>query len=196
MNNDKNIKVGASHYIAISSLLLILSATVQAEGIRATLGEDSVRFTYITEAWGQEIGSLDVEVGVLVTGADYTLLHLGVLVHHQNVDSSLKLSIGGRAYYSSIAGKTAALFALGGDLLFSPASWSGIGLGFSYFTAPGVTNFADAESFTEYSVSLYYQLTPQASLALGYQLVNMELANESSTRDLEKGSFLGLRIDF
>lgn len=183
-------------YTNIGFFMLIFAGTVQAESIRAILGEDSARFTYITEAWGQEIGSLDVEAGVLVTGSDYTLVHLGALVQHQNVDSSLRLSIGGRAYYSSIAGKNALLLALGGDLLISPASWSGIGIGMSYFTAPSVTNFADAQGFIEYSISLNYQITPQANLAMGYQRINIDLAGEYFDRDLEKGSFLGIRVDF
>ena len=177
-------------------LLFTMSALAHAEGIRAILGEDSARFTYVTEAWGQEIGSLDVEAGVLVTGADYTLLHVGALVQHQSVDSALRLSIGGRVYYSSIASKIASMIALGGDLLLSPESWSGIGIGLSYYTAPSVTNFADSEDFTEYSVSINYQITPQANLALGYQLINITLSGESSDRDLEEGSFLGLRVEF
>jgi len=196
VKRTKNKGAGMSGSIRLGMLLFVMSNLVQAEGIRAILGEDSARFTYVTEAWGQEIGSLDVEAGVLVTGADYTLVHIGALVQHESVDSSLRLSIGGRVYYSSIANKIATMLALGGDLLLSPASWSGIGLGISYYTAPSVTNFADAEAFTEYSVSINYQITPQANLALGYHLININLAGEASDRDLEEGSFLGLRVEF
>ncbi len=197
MNKYKNNKDGGIFKtIAVIFLLLISCTAIQAEGIQAILGKDSVRFTYNTEAWGQEIGNLDVEAGVLVTGQDYTLLHLGALVQHQSIDSSLRLSIGGRAYYSSIANKNAVLLALGGSLLLSPSSWSGIGLGISYFTAPSMTNFVDAESFIEYSFSINYQITPQANLALGFQSISIDLAGEYLTRDLEKGSFLGLQVEF
>jgi len=58
-------------FISMGLLLLLVSLPIQAQqGIRAVLGEDSLRFSYVTEAWGQEIGSLDVEVGVLATNTD------------------------------------------------------------------------------------------------------------------------------
>lgn len=189
--------------VGLVSLLLILSIRAEAaQGIRAILGEDSVRFSYVTEAWGQEIGSLDVEAGVLIvgssnnSGSDSTLVHVGGLVQHQNLDSSLKLSVGVRAYYSSIADKDAVLLALGGDLLLSPENWSGLGLGLSYYTAPSVTTFSDADAFTEYSISFHYQITPQANIFLGFQSVTIKLKNETSDRDLEDGSFLGIKVDF
>ena len=189
--------------IGLVSLLLILSIRAEAaQGIRAILGEDSVRFTYVTEAWGQEIGSLDVEAGVLVagssnnTGSDSTLIHVGALVQHQNLDSSLKLSVGLRTYYSNIASQDAALLALGGDLLLSPENWSGLGLGMSYYTAPSVTTFSDADGFTEYSISAHYQITPQANIFFGFQSVTIQLKNETSDRELEDGSFLGIKVDF
>lgn len=182
--------------IGLVLVVLMLSIRAEAQGIRAILGNDSARFIYVTEAWGQEIGSLDVEAGVLATGSDNTLIHLGALVQHQNLDSSLKLSVGTRFYYSTIADKDAALIALGGDLIFSPENWSGIGMGLSYFTAPSVTTFSDAEAFSEYSVSVNYQITPQANISLGYQLVNIELKGEGIDRDLEKGSYLAIKVDF
>lgn len=176
---------------------LVLSISVHAQqGVRAILGEDSARFIYVTEAWGQEIGSLDVEAGVLVNGSDNTLLHLGALVQHQNIDRSINLSVGARVYYTNIENKDATLIALGGDLLLSPENWSGMGIGVSYYTAPSVTTFSDAEGFTEYSVSVHYQITPQANLYFGYQKVTIELRGNIGERDLEEGSFLGIKLDF
>jgi len=182
--------------VGLASLLLILSVRAEAQSIRAILGENSARFLYVTEAWGQEIGNLDVEAGVLVTSADNNLVHVGALVQHQNLDSSLRLSVGARAYYSNIENQTAVAVAFGGDLLLSPENWSGIGLGFSYFTAPSVTTFSEADTFSEYSVTLHYQITPQANIYFGYQLVNIKLKSEAKDRDLEKGSFLGIKVDF
>jgi len=185
-----------SKQLVLCLFLITVGFNAQAQGVHAILGEDSIRLTYFTEAWGQEIGSLDIEAGVLATNADTTLLHLGGRVKHQNVDATINLSVGARSYYTSISGKTALLVALGGDLLLSPTSWSGLGIAMHYYTAPSVTAFADAEGFTEYSLSLNYQLTPQANLAFGFQLVNIDLANETSDRDIEKGSFLSLKVEF
>ena len=53
-----------SRFLSLVFIFLIVSTNAVAQGIRAVLGDDSVRFIYITEAWGQEIGSLDVEAGV------------------------------------------------------------------------------------------------------------------------------------
>jgi len=183
--------------MGILVLLVLVSMPLQAQGVRALLGEGSVRFTYITEAWGQEIGSLDVEAGVLLAGTnDTNLLHLGVLVQHESQNAELKLSVGGRVYYTSINSNDAALIALGGDLLLIPEQWSGFGVGFSYYTAPSVTTFSDADTFTEYSLSISYQMTPQANIYFGYQKVSIKFTTESNERDIEKGSFIGIRIDF
>jgi len=185
-----------SKQLALSLFLVTVGFNAQAQGVHATLGEDSLRFTYFTEAWGQEIGSLDIEAGILANNTNTTLLHLGGRVKHQNVSATINLSVGARSYYTSINGKTGILVALGGDLLLSPTSWSGMGIGMHYYTAPSVTAFADAEGFTEYSLSLNYQLTPQANLAFGFQLVNIDLKNELSDRDIEKGSFLSIKVEF
>lgn len=183
--------------ISTGILLLLISMPLKAQGVRAVLGEDSLRFIYITEAWGQEIGSLDVEVGVLATGTgNTTLLHMGVQVQHENQSAALKLSVGGRVYYTSINNSNAALIALGGDLLLSPENWAGFGIGVSYYMAPNVTTFSDADTFSEYSMSISYQMTPQANIYFGYQRVKIKLKTETSGRNLEKGSFLGIRIDF
>jgi len=99
-------------------------------------------------------------------------------------------------YYTNINNNDAALIALGGDLLLSPESWAGFGIGTSYYTAPSVTTFSDADTFTEYSISMSYQMTPQAIIYFGYQRVSIQLKTEANKRDLEKGSFLGIRIDF
>ncbi len=56
--------------VGLLLLLVLVSMPLKAQGVRALLGEDSIRFIYITEAWGQEIGSLDVEVGILATGTN------------------------------------------------------------------------------------------------------------------------------
>lgn len=177
-------------------LLMLLCSSIQAQGIRAVLGEDSVRFIYITEAWGQEIGSFDVEAGVLATGSDETLLHIGVLVQNRNVSSTLKLSVGARGYYSSINNENASFLAFGGDLTFVPENWEGFGIGASYFLAPSFTTFSATDSFSEFNVSIQYQITPQGFLSLGYQNIKVQLTSEASDRTLESGAFIGLGFDF
>lgn len=185
-----------SRFLGTVFLLFIISMKVEAQGIRAVLGDDSVRFIYITEAWGQEIGSLDVEAGVLSTGTDNTLVHLGALVQNRNLDSTLRLAIGARGYYASINNTNATFLSFGGDLVYTPDNWRGIGLGASYFIAPSFTSFTGAESFSEYSVSIHYQITPQGQIAFGYHKQEVQLESELNVRTIEKGAFVGLRFDF
>lgn len=185
----------------MSRLLLILFCMLwlpvsYAQAIGVQLGDSSVRFNYLTEAWGQKVGKLDAEASVLVNNTDDTLAHLGLLVHHQNIDASLNITVGGRLYYADVNNKAAQMLAFGGEIIFTPPGWVGLGIGAAYFAAPKLTSFGAGEGFSEIILSLHYQITPIVNLFTGYQIYNIQLANENSDRDIEKGSFLGITLAF
>ena len=174
---------------------LLMSSTVFSQGLRIQLGSESARFMYLTEAFGQEFGRLELEAGVLYNEDNDYLLNLGLLVRGESVSVPLIVAIGARAYYADLDLYTVGAISIGADLLLSPESWGGLGIGGYFHTAPGVVAFADADGLTEYGAYLSYQITPQANIALGYQRIEAEITNVGEV-EIDKGSYFAVHISF
>lgn len=172
-----------------------LSSTAFSEDLEIQLGNKSARFMYITEAFGQEFGRLEMEAGVLYNENSDYLANLGLLVRGESVSVPMIVSLGARAYVAKLDIYNVAAIAIGGDLLFNPESWGGAGLGVYYYTAPGVVAFRDAKDLTEYGIYFNYQVTQQASVALGYRVIDVEIIDVGKV-EMDKGGYFGLNINF
>ena len=174
---------------------LLMSGTASSEEINIQLSDDTARFMYLTEAFGQDFGRLELEAGFLYNENDDTLVNLGLLVRGESVSVPLIVAIGARAYYADLANYNVSAVAIGGDLLFSPETWGGFGLGLFYYAAPSVVSFGDADGLTEYGAYVNFQITPQARVAMGYQRIDAEIVN-AATVIIDKGSYFGINISF
>ena len=181
--------------IILLAIALLMSKTAFAEDINIQLASDSARFMYITEAFGQDFGRLELEAGFLYHENGDKLLNAGLLVRGESVSVPMIVSVGARAYFGEIGIYTIGAVAIGGDLLLAPEAWGGLGLGVYYYTAPGVVAFSDTEDLTEYGAYLNYQITPQASIAVGYKQIDVSIVNAPDAK-LDKGSYFGLNISF
>ena len=177
------------------SAVLIVSNSVKAEEINIQLSDDTARIMYITEAFGQNFGRLELETGFLYNKGGDSLVNVGLLVRGESVSVPLIVSVGARLYYADIGASTAGAMAIGGDLLLQPESWGGLGLGGFYFTAPGVVSFLDAEDLTEYGVYLSFQISPQASVAGGFKHIEAGIEN-LGTVEIVDGGYFALNISF
>ena len=176
-------------------LAMIFTTSSYAQGIRIQLGNQTARFTYLTEAFGQDFGRLELEAGLMYTENDDYLLNIGLLVRGESLSVPLVVAIGARAYYADITPYKIGAIAIGADMLLSPESWGGLGLGAYFYTAPGVVSFADAEKFTEYGVYLSYQITPQAKIALGYQNIEADTTLVNNI-EIDKSGYFAVSIEF
>ncbi|MCW8901892.1 MAG: YfaZ family outer membrane protein [Gammaproteobacteria bacterium] len=174
---------------------LFASNVSSAAEFNIQLGSDTARFMYLTEAFGQDFGRLELEAGFLYNENSDKLLNAGLLVRGESVSVPLIVSIGGRAYYAEVASYKLGAIAIGGDLLLSPESWGGFGLGAFFYTAPGIVSFSDAEGLTEYGVYTNFQVTPQARMSLGYKKINVSIKNAADA-EIDKGAYFGLNISF
>lgn len=174
---------------------LLISTTATSEEINIQLSDDTARFMYLTEAFGQDFGRLELEAGFLYNENDDTLVNLGLLVRGESVSVPLIVSIGARAYYADLAAYNVGAVAIGGDLLFSPETWGGFGMGLFYYAAPSVVSFGDADGLSEYGAYVNFQITPQARVALGYQRIEADIEN-AATVVIDKGSYFGINISF
>jgi len=181
--------------IILLAFALLMSKTASAEEFNIQLGSESARFMYLTEAFGQDFGRLELEAGFLYLDNGDKLLNAGLLVRGESVSVPMIVSVGARAYYAELGSYTLGAVAIGGDLLLAPESWGGLGLGAYYYTAPGVVAFADADDLTEYGAYVNYQITPQANIAVGYKKIDVSIENAADAT-FDKGSYFSLNISF
>ncbi len=181
-------------------LLLFISCAAATnlyadQGIKAQLGEDSVRFMYLTEAWGQNVGKLDVEGGLMFTDRSENMASLAVLVRNESLDTPITLALGARVYYVEIGNKAIGGLAFGGEANLKPFNWKGIGVGVHYFVAPSITSFLDGDGVTEFGININYQLTPTVNIYAGYQNVDVGIANASNVT-IADGTVIGVNVSF
>lgn len=183
------------------SILALISNSASAEAIKAYLGSDVARFTYATEAFGQQFGRLETEFGFLYTDRnggvreDDFLAHLGLQVRGESLDAPLIASIGGRIYYGEASRFDISGIGLGGDVLLLPESWGGFGLGGFLYYAPNVVSFQDADSITEWGVFGSFQVTPQASILAGVMNIEADI-DGGGTAEITDEAFVGVEIRF
>lgn len=190
-------------YLRAFSFFLMLSASgaVLADALMAQLGSDSARFRYQIAGLGQSFGNLETEVGFLYTdkdtGDNNYLADIGVLVRGESVEAPIIVSIGGRVYVGKVADYNVYAVGLGGDATLLPESWGGFGIGAFFIIAPGVVSFGDSDGITEYGVTMNFDVSPQATVVLGYQKVEVDIeTNNVGDVEIDKGAFFGVNIKF
>lgn len=181
--------------IVLLVLTFLMSSTAFSQGMNIQFASKTARFMYLTEAFGQDFGRLELEAGVLYNENSDFLLNMGLLVRGESVSMPMIVSVGARVYYADVGPYNVGAIAIGGDLLLAPESWGGVGLGVNFYTAPGVVAFGDADDLTEYGIYLNYQITPQASFSLGYKNIDTEIKNVGSIT-IDEGGYFGLSIEF
>jgi len=194
---------GMKKAILLASWLLLPVSFASAQGLAIQINNDSARFTYSTEAWGQQYGQLDLEGGFLYTQNNDYMFNLGLMVRNDSLDTPIVVSIGSRLYYARVTGPAPALttysvaaVTIGIDALIIPDNLGGVGFGAHYFTGPSVVSFGDAEGFTEYGVRVSYQITPQANVYLGYQNIETKIKNQGIDVTVSKGTLFGIDMRF
>lgn len=174
---------------------LLMGSVASAEEVNIQLGSDTARFMYLTEAFGQDFGRLELEAGFLYNQNGDSLVNAGLLVRGESISVPMIVSIGARAYVAKVDTYNIGALAIGGDLLLVPETWGGLGAGIYYYTAPGVVAFSDAEGLSEYGVYVNFQITPQARISLGYQKIDVSIKNVADVT-LDKGAYFGLNLNF
>ena len=181
--------------VIVLAATFLMSNAASSEELNIQLGNDSARFMYLTEAFGQDFGRLELEAGLLYNENDGSLVNVGLMVRGESVSVPMIVSVGARSYFAKLNSNDIAAIAIGGDLLFTPDSWGGLGGGVYYYTAPGVVSFADSEGLTEYGIYANFQITPQAKLAVGYQKIDFSVKNGGNII-IDSGAYFALNLSF
>ena len=181
--------------IILLATALFMSSAASAEEVNIQLGSDTARFMYLTEAFGQDFGRLELEAGFLYNQNSDALANVGLLVRGEGVSVPLIVAIGARAYYATLDPYNIGAIAIGADLLLVPESWGGLGAGVYYYTAPGVVAFGDADGLSEYGAYVSFQITPQSRIAVGYQQIDASIENAADIT-FDKGAYFALNLNF
>lgn len=184
--------------LRVAGLLLfgVASAPVNADNIDINLRDEAVRASY----------SMDLTNGVR-TGFGFlysededqlndTMYHADFLVGGENWSESgtVDVSIGGRMIYSTLEFIDLGAVAFGGELRFSPVHR--LGIGGSFFYAPSVTSFEEAERYSELGLRVDYQILPQAFVYGGYRTIEVDIENGPDDVELDEGFLAGFKLLF
>ncbi len=180
---------------------VIISSSAIADSMTAQLSNDSARFRYNMSGLGQSFGNLESSFGFLYTdnsdAQNSYLLDVGSFVRGESVEAPIIVSIGGRFYAGKAQDYTVYAVGLGGDVLLLPDAWGGFGVGAFFLIAPGVVSFADSDGLLDYGVNLIFEVSPQASVLLGYQKVEVDINAAGVDKiNIDNGGFFGLQIKF
>jgi len=66
--------------IILLATALLMNSVASAEEINIQFGSDTARFMYLTEAFGQDFGRLELEAGYLYNQNGNSLVNLGLLI--------------------------------------------------------------------------------------------------------------------
>ena len=174
---------------------LFASNAASAAEFNIQLGSDTARFMYLTEAFGQDFGRLELEFGYLYSQDSHSLANLGLLVRGESISLPMIVTIGMRLYYAKLDTYEVGALAIGGDLLVSPESWGGLGIGGFYFNAPGVVSFMDATDLVEYGAYFNFQITEQARFGLGYKHIEAAIEGAADIV-IDDGGYFSLTLSF
>lgn len=182
-------------------LLAMLGAPAMADSFTAQLSSDSARFRYTMMGMGQSFGNLESSVGFLYTDTKNArnsyLADVGAFVRGESVEAPIIVSIGGRFYAGKAQDYTVYAIGLGGDVLLLPESWGGFGIGGFFLIAPGVVSFGDSDGLLDYGANLIFEVSPQATVLLGYQNVETDInATNVGTIKIDDSVFFGVHIKF
>lgn len=187
------------YLVAIALFLCIRPAF--ADTFDMQLSNDSGRIGYSTDVFGGQYGPLGLETGLFFNKDNDKMVHVGMMIRNDTMDNPFVISIGTRAYYGNVghaSGQIHAKFAaiaIGGEFLFIPNNLGGLGLGVSYYVAPNVVSYMDADRFYEYGIRLNYEISRQSSVSLGYQKIRVDLNNgPGETIDSSVFFRIGLRF--
>jgi len=104
------------------------------------------------------------------------------------------ISIGGRLIYAAPKNLDLSALAFGAKLRFSPVHR--LGIGGSIFYAPSITSFMDADSYTETTLRLDYQILPQAFVYIGHRKIEVDIDGGGKNVELDEGVHLGFKMLF
>jgi hypothetical protein len=174
---------------AAAVLFALASGSALADSLDINLHNDAMRATF---AHAVNPG-MEWDVGHLFNDDSDSITHVGMHVSGENWSRAgiFDIGLGGRALWVRNDVDDEAAIALGVRVRFSPVHR--LGIGGEFYHAPDIIAFGDAESYTEVSLRLDYQILPKALVYVGYRNIEMDFAGLRDV-ELEDDFHLGMKL--
>ena len=178
-----------------------VQAEAESQALDVRLGDNSARFMYSSEVLGGSFGPASLEFGVFFNEHNDTLLHAGMFIASESLENPFSISLGLRGYYADAGNgpnqvqTDVGALAIGGELVFVPKNFGGFGFAATYYIAPSVLAFMDADRLVEYGARLEFSITEQTKLILGYRNIEAD-REDGSNIEIDSGFIFGIGLRF
>jgi hypothetical protein len=181
-------------------LCLAAAATgARAERLDINLSNEVLRATFDAPLPSQGLAGL-YEFGALLgerSGVNFQQVHAGLLVTGDAGarDANVTAGLGGRLFLLGGDGADGGGLALGGMVDARLPAFNRIGVIAYAYGAPKASTFGDLEGWTEYAVSLDYQVLKGASIYAGWRQLKVDVES-AGNYTVDTGFHAGLRLSF
>jgi hypothetical protein len=178
--------------LILFALLAGASVAAAAGSMDINLSNHAIEAQYATNA-----GSAQMSLGGLYNEDNKNwLAHIGVLASGETETggSRFDAGLGGKFYAVHASGKDLLALGLGGQLRWFPGNRS-FAVGGHAFYAPSVVTFVDGDKFLDLGLRAEIEVVRNSTLYAGYRWVKADLINHTGPY-VDKGAFVGIRIDF
>jgi len=174
-------------------LLSALSTAAAADSLDINLHDEAMRISFAVSPPARR--GLEMELGHYFNEGDQSITHLGLQVSGENWSKSgvFDIGMGGRIVYVKADPLDEAALAIGARVRFSPVQR--VGFGGSIYYAPKIVTFLDGEDYQEFSLSVDYQVLPQAFVYVGYRNIEVDFEDVADV-EFDDEVHLGMRIAF
>lgn len=178
---------------------LILFALIAGTSLAAAAGSMDINLSNhaIEAQYASSAGSAQMSLGGLYNDDNKNwFAQVGLLAagETETGGSRFDAGLGGKLYAVHASGKDLIALGLGGQLRWFPGNRS-FGIGGYGFYAPSVVTFVDGENFSDLGLRAEIEVVKNSTLYAGYRWVKADLTNHTS-HYIDKGAFVGIRIDF
>jgi hypothetical protein len=179
--------------LTLLSGLLLASLPAAAGELDFSLSDDSFRAAYdlsfagnilVSPAW-MHTDVHDVRSDVLYCG-----------LFARGKSANVTGNFGGKVFYldTEKADMHGAAFGGNVDIQILPTQAKELSLGVEAFYAPDILTGGDFDNYLELGTRLSFRIVSNATVFIGYRLIEIELENSSTEQDIDKGGFAGFRI--
>jgi len=190
------------HQLAISTVITLLymfSYPLAAEIFTIEIGDNNIKLDYNTAKNNNPSYSTFVDGSLLYTKHNNhqdLLVGIGLhLMQKNNVNNRLAYEAAIKVFAADPLDYYLTSVAVGGALIFEPASTSHTKLTATLYYSPESLTFSDADRFWLVDIAMDYFFQHNLAMHLGYRRVRTEIKNAPDT-DFDRGGYIGLRLLF
>jgi len=177
----------------------VVSTGAAAQSLDVSLNDNSALFDYAASTRSRGgLGNSAVDLGIYFTNTDDIMAMLGLQVMDGTGTGSPGLDAGvGAKFFALRADAKQDIYALtlGGQLHYTPASASRVGVLLQAFYSPDIVTFGDGKQFLFVTARVGYLVMQRAEVYFGFRRVEAELSSRENL-GIESGLHIGLQVTF